>query len=192
MKIKIDHTKLKPNQEFHAINKNPGGVSSHGLSFGRLSGFNEAVTTAEDHFCPLVYDFFIEVSHPELVAALVKPGQAIIDSLTPEKAHLWHMASCVPSEAGELFDAVKKHIIYGKDLDRKNVVEELGDLEFYLEGIRAALGITRAETTEANIEKLSVRYSGLNYSDKKAQDRADKAEPPSPAALRTASASDGL
>lgn len=117
---------------------------------------------------------FENITHPELVAALVKPGQDIIDSLTPEKAHLWHMASCVPSEAGELFDAIKKHVIYNKPLDRENVVEEIGDIAFYLEGIMSTLGITREEALAANIAKLGKRYVGLTYSDKSAQDRADK------------------
>jgi hypothetical protein len=33
------------------------------------------------------------ITHPELVTALVKSGQDIIDSLTPEKAHVWHMST---------------------------------------------------------------------------------------------------
>ena len=115
-----------------------------------------------------------DITHSEMVATLVKPGQDIIDSLTPIKAHLWHMASCIPGEAGELFDAIKKHVIYGKELDRENVIEELGDLEFYLEGLRSALHITRGETLDANIGKLSKRYKGLQYSDQAAKDRADK------------------
>lgn len=116
------------------------------------------------------------ITHPELVAALVKPGQDILDSLTPLKCHLWHMASCIPGEAGELFDAIKKLTIYGKILDRQNVIEELGDLEFYMQGLRDALNITREETLAANIAKLSKRYVGLTYSDKSAQERADKLE----------------
>lgn len=62
-----------------------------------------------------------------------------------------------------------------KDLDRANVVEELGDLEFYMEGLRQATGITREECLEGNIAKLGKRYQGLKYSDKSAQERADKA-----------------
>lgn len=115
------------------------------------------------------------VNHADMVRALVKPGADIAAALTPDQADMWHMASCIPGEAGELFDAVKKHVIYGKDLDRENVVEELGDLEFYMEGLRQRLGITRQETIDANIAKLSVRYRGLRYSDKAARDRADKA-----------------
>lgn len=114
------------------------------------------------------------ITHSEMVSVLVKPGEDIIASLTPEKAHLWHMATGVAGEAGELLDAIKKHVIYNKPIDIENVIEELGDLEFYMEGIRQGLGITREQTIEQNIAKLSVRYHGLTYSDQKAQDRADK------------------
>lgn len=112
-------------------------------------------------------------THSQLVRALAKPGDDILRTLDPLKCHLWHMASCIPGEAGELFDAVKKLVIYAKPLDRANVVEELGDIEFYMEGLRHALDITREETLEGNIDKLSVRY-GTKYSDAAAQTRADK------------------
>lgn len=113
------------------------------------------------------------MTYPEFVALKKKPGQDIIDSLTPETADAWHMGSAIPSEAGELFDAVKKWVIYRKPLDRKNVVEELGDLEFYMEGLRQRVGITREETIGHNVGKLSGRYK-KGYSDQEAQDRADK------------------
>jgi len=113
-----------------------------------------------------------------MVAGLVKPGQAIIDSLTPEKADLWHMQTGVSGESGELTDALKRYIIYNKPLDRENVIEELGDLEFYLERIRQVLHIAREETLLANIAKLGKRYEGLTYSDAAAQARADKQRSP--------------
>ena len=114
-------------------------------------------------------------SHAEMVATLVKPGQDIIDSLTPEKANLLHMAVGISGEAGELLDAIKKHVIYNKPLDIDNVIEELGDLEFYMEGLRQELGIYRVTTLLRNIEKLGTRYKDFNYSDQAAQERADKA-----------------
>lgn len=115
-----------------------------------------------------------KTAHAELVSKLVKPGQQIIDELTPEKAHRWHMASCIPGEAGELFDAIKKECIYGKEIDRANVIEELGDLEFYMEGLRQSLGISREETLHGNITKLSARYVNMTFSNKDAQERKDK------------------
>jgi NTP pyrophosphatase (non-canonical NTP hydrolase) len=110
----------------------------------------------------------------DMVAGLKKHGATIIEQLTPEKADALHMAVGVSGEAGELLDAVKKWVIYNKDLDRANVVEELGDIEFYLEGLRAGLGITREETIDANIDKLGKRYKGHQYTDAQAHDRADK------------------
>jgi NTP pyrophosphatase (non-canonical NTP hydrolase) len=112
--------------------------------------------------------------HKELVAALAKPGSEIVNELDADKAHILHMAVGISGEAGELLDAVKKATIYNKPLDRENVIEELGDLEFYMEGLRAKLGITREETLVANINKLSKRYSSGSYSNQQAQERADK------------------
>ncbi len=180
------------------------------------------------------------ITHPQLVTQLAKPGDDIIRSLTPEKAHIWHMASCLPGEAGELLEGIL-HWEPGQPTD--NLVEELGDIEFYLEGYRQGTGINRNETlsgtfvkddnitriiagviitcadlfdcakryviyckafdhersltilaklelallnlriyigtdydtvVKANIDKLSVRYNQLTYSDESAQQRADK------------------
>jgi NTP pyrophosphatase (non-canonical NTP hydrolase) len=114
------------------------------------------------------------VPYAAMVAALAKPGVAVLGALTPETAHLLHMAVGISGEAGELLDAVKKAAIYVKPIDRANVVEELGDLEFYMEGLRAGLGITREETLAANQEKLGKRYPGIVYTDANAQARLDK------------------
>lgn len=115
-----------------------------------------------------------ELQHQALVAALAKPGLDIIHQLDPRKADLWHHATGVSGEAGELLDAIKKHVIYDKPIDRDNVIEELGDLEFYMQGIRAALGISREETLHRNISKLTKRYSSGSFSNSEAQTRADK------------------
>ena len=114
------------------------------------------------------------VTHSEMVAGLAKSGDTIAAEMTGPDAHLLHMAVGISGEAGELLDAIKKRVIYRKDLDLDNVIEELGDLEFYLEGIRQGLCITRDECLAANIAKLSKRYEKLQYSDTAAQERADK------------------
>jgi NTP pyrophosphatase (non-canonical NTP hydrolase) len=85
-----------------------------------------------------------------------------------------HAAIGISGEAGELLDAIKKTWVYGKDLDRANVIEELGDLEWYCEAMRQSLGITRDEVIAANVAKLEVRYP-VSYSDELALARLDKA-----------------
>jgi NTP pyrophosphatase (non-canonical NTP hydrolase) len=117
----------------------------------------------------------VSITHAQMVAKLIKSGAAVLSALTETGAKLMHATFGISGEAGELLDAVKKHIIYGKPLDRENVIEELGDLEFYLEDLRATLGITREETIQANMAKLAKRYPNYDYTDASAIARADKA-----------------
>lgn len=90
---------------------------------------------------------------------------------------LMHCAAGTAGEAGELLDAIKKNWAYNKPLDRENVREEAGDLLFYLLSLLDLLEIPLYEVIEANTKKLAKRYPA-GYSDKAAQERADKQELP--------------
>lgn len=114
------------------------------------------------------------ITHSELVSLLCKDGRTIADEITGYEAHVLHMAIGIAGEAGELLDAIKKSVIYRKPMDYVNVNEELGDLEFYMEGLRQGLGLSRRGALEANIAKLTTRYHSLSYQDSHAQERADK------------------
>ena len=116
----------------------------------------------------------MKIAHSEMVEALAKPGHEFLLTMSPQDCHILHMAVGISGESGELLDAIKKAVIYRKPIDIENVIEELGDLEFYMEGLRASLDITREQTIEGNIAKLGKRYAA-GYSDKAAQERADKA-----------------
>ena len=118
----------------------------------------------------------IKTNHATMVRDLSKPGKDIQATLGDNDCHMVHMLLGVSGEVGELVDALKKRIIYGKPLDITNIIEELGDIEFYLEGIRQGLGISRIETLIANLEKLGKRYPEGSYADHFAQARLDKAE----------------
>lgn len=78
----------------------------------------------------------IETEHRRMVATLAKPGVAIKASLSPESCDLWHHATGAMTEATELLAYT----------DRENLVEELGDLEFYLVGVALNVGVTRDTT----------------------------------------------
>lgn len=114
-----------------------------------------------------------ELHYLEFVASRLKSGSDVLATLTPEQANLIHLAMGISGEAGELLDAIKKHVIYNKPLDRDNVVEELGDLEFYMAGLRNSINASRAEVIHGNQTKLEKRYPS-KYSDKDAQERKDK------------------
>ena len=110
----------------------------------------------------------------KMTLALAKDGADIVKNLTPEQANLWHMATGIGGEAGEVEDVIKKHVIYQKPLDVENVKEELGDLLFYMSNLMQSVGLSFEEVLQHNVDKLSVRYSSGKYSNSQAQERADK------------------
>lgn len=62
------------------------------------------------------------------------------------------------TETGELQDAIKKQLIYGKPLDITNIIEEVGDLMWYLAIILDACGSSFEQAFDRNIAKLKKRF----------------------------------
>lgn len=89
---------------------------------------------------------------------------------TEENIRLLHSTIGLATEAGEALDAVKKHLYYGKPLDKTNLKEEMGDLFWYLAIMADVLEVDFAEVMQNNIEKLKARY-GDKFSDLKANER---------------------
>lgn len=121
----------------------------------------------------------VEDKHFDMVLTLAKSGSEIAATVTADSANLLHHAIGICSEAGEILDRVKKVVIYNQPLDmvaRENLIEELGDIEFYLTGLRAAIAVGREETLRHNMDKLAIRYENYEYSDEAARVRADKVE----------------
>lgn len=73
-------------------------------------------------------------------------------------AKLTHYSLGVGSESGELQNALKRFIAYGKPVDSVNVKEELGDLLWYMARIMVMFGWTMEEVLAANIAKLEARF----------------------------------
>lgn len=88
---------------------------------------------------------------------------------------LLHCAIGAVTESGELLDSFKKHIYYKKDLDIINIVEEIGDIQFYLFNLCRLLNLDMEDIYETNIKKLRARY-GEKFSTEKANDRDLKTE----------------
>jgi len=116
----------------------------------------------------------LEMQHADLVRQLCKSGEDVLKGMSPFDANIVHAQIGISSEAGEIADIVKKIVIYRQEPDIEHAIEELGDLEFYLEQFRQALGIDREDTLQANISKLHIRYPNARYSDQAAKERADK------------------
>lgn len=71
---------------------------------------------------------------------------------------LLHAAMGCVTESAELMDAMKKAMFYGRKIDRTNIIEELGDLSWYISQALTELRIGWPEIWERNIAKLKARY----------------------------------
>ena len=71
---------------------------------------------------------------------------------------LLHGSMTLTTESGELADAIKKSVFYGKELDLVNLAEEVGDVLWAVAIICDELGVSIEEVMEANIYKLRKRY----------------------------------
>jgi NTP pyrophosphatase (non-canonical NTP hydrolase) len=61
-------------------------------------------------------------------------------------------------ETGEVVEIVKKYYFHGKPLDTNHLVEELGDVRWYLECLCIAANVSMEEVERRNVEKLRKRY----------------------------------
>lgn len=85
-------------------------------------------------------------------------GGSMLNSRCGQSGRLLHYALGLCTEVGELQDAIKKFVAYGKDIDKVNIKEELGDILWYHARLCALFGFTYEEVMELNIEKLKARY----------------------------------
>jgi NTP pyrophosphatase (non-canonical NTP hydrolase) len=71
---------------------------------------------------------------------------------------LLHSMIGLCTESGEIQDQIKKHVFYGKPLDKTNLIEELGDLFWYVGIMANELGVSFEEIMAKNNAKLRARY----------------------------------
>lgn len=96
-------------------------------------------------------------------------------TMDAKKYDLMHATLGIAGESGEIVDAVKKSVIYGKPLDVANMREEIGDIMWYIALACRTLDFDLNEILDENIAKLQKRYPE-KYSDVHASLRLDKVQ----------------
>lgn len=69
-------------------------------------------------------------------------------------------------ESGEAIDIVKKYLAQGHELDKEHLIDELGDIAWYIAETATVLEIDLEEVLTRNIDKLKRRYPQGFDSDK--------------------------
>lgn len=91
----------------------------------------------------------------------------------PYEAMCSNMCMGLAGEIGEVVDIMKKHIYQGKELDITDVIEEVGDVLWYIANFCNVNNITMDECMESNIKKLRKRFPN-GFTIKDANERKDK------------------
>lgn len=89
----------------------------------------------------------------------------------PKVIRLLHAALGLSTEANEFVDQLKKHLFYGKPLDEVNLLEELGDGNWYESVALDVLEKEYEEVFQVIISKLILRYGSAKFSANKAINR---------------------
>ena len=79
------------------------------------------------------------------------------DKMSERDTHMsWSLA--IAGEAGELANLTKKVFVHGHDYDQDRVVDELGDILWYIAVYAEALGVPLSEVAARNLAKVARRY----------------------------------
>lgn len=100
------------------------------------------------------FDYVVEATRTES-----NNFMEILDRMSEHQIiRLTHAGMGMTTEAGEFIDVLKKYAFYGKPIDKANLVEELGDLMWYIGIACSVLGVSVEKVMELNIGKLRKRY----------------------------------
>lgn len=97
------------------------------------------------------------------------------------RPQLFHGIMGLVTESGELMDLMKRCMIYGTTekpypIDPVNVMEELGDMMWYIVRTASAVNLTLDQIMRANVAKLDFRYQQKQFSAGKAVQRDKEGE----------------
>lgn len=90
----------------------------------------------------------------------LKPNQ-----LSKRVADATHGALGISSEVGELSDVIKKAFVNNMELDKKEIIKELGDVLWYCALVARSVDSNLHEAMAVNLEKIHARYSEGRFSE---------------------------
>lgn len=93
----------------------------------------------------------------------------------PKIIDAYHGAAGICAESGELLDAYTKYLWHDRKLEPSNILEEIGDILFYVNAVLKAHGFTFEQAMQVNINKLRNRY-GESFSEEKSLNRNLRSE----------------
>lgn len=138
-----------------------GGWSSAGTVYVGEKWATERMNQIKEFEESLLFPKKEQMTNAEYVSDALKTEPADYEAIGRRACQYireLHAVIGLATEAGEMLDALKKAIFYGKPLDRTNLIEEDGDVCWYRAVLADSQGYTFDESMEKNVAKLRARY----------------------------------
>lgn len=98
-------------------------------------------------------------------------SQLAIRTVNPEADNLINAALGLAGESGEIADHIKKAKFQGHELSTADLVNEAGDVLWYINLLAVSLGMTLEQVASQNISKLAARYPGGRFDSERSRNR---------------------
>lgn len=102
--------------------------------------------------------------YQELSTRTMREGSFLMKSL--------NCALGMSGEVGEVIDMIKKSTFQGHELNKPDLVEELGDVMFYVCNLATIYHIDMSKVLQCNVDKLRIRFPE-GFSEEASKQRAD-------------------
>jgi NTP pyrophosphatase (non-canonical NTP hydrolase) len=94
------------------------------------------------------------MNHKEFTESVLRTARTDL----PKDKQLHNILLGIAGESGEILDCFKKQLFQDHPQDSKKIMNEVGDVLFYLYWLAEVEGFTIAECMDLNKEKLQKRY----------------------------------
>lgn len=94
--------------------------------------------------------------YEKFVRMMMKPHGSLEEELCD-----WVMG--LAGESGEVVDLAKKVLFHGRTVAEDRMIEEIGDVLFYVTALCHTFNITVEELMNANYKKLTARHGGESF-----------------------------
>ena len=104
--------------------------------------------------------------YQELALRTNNSKQVFHNGIPGEYGDILHAVMGMCTEAGEIQDNLKRFLFYGKSFDKANVIEECGDVLWYVALALKSVNCSMEDCMKVNIAKLKARYPNGFETDK--------------------------
>ena len=91
----------------------------------------------------------------------MRTNDGMCDNRLHEKENIGELingALGLTGEAGEVSDMIKKHVFHGHELNKDEIIKELGNVCWYVALLSYAINVPLEDILQKNVDKLKRRY----------------------------------